>query len=497
MALTKIKTGGIADNAITNAKIADDAIDSPDLADGSIDNVHLAGSIAVSKTLLSAGAGLTLSTNSLSVDADQSGQITQVGTLTSLTGGTGDFNWDSNTLVVDSSASKVGIGTASPARDVVIHGTSNATMQLTTDDTGEAAGDGTIFQQGGTNGVNCYIYNQEAGSIIWGTSDTERMRITSAGKVVIGTTDTMGTYGAGRPVLTLKATADGSLNQYSTLQLGGATINNDGILGTIDFYDGATQNALVRASRASSTTTADIEFFTSPGSGLYERMRIHSNGEVYMGTANEGLSISGLTGGAGTITGINHALSAYKKLVFNATDFSFKISGTEKMRLMSAGELAIPSQPAFCVHPSLSQNSIPNDSTTTVVFGTERFDQGGNFSSNTFTAPATGKYQLNVVIAWNQLDTAASFYRVDITTSNDVYYNFLAPEFSGDTPDSYYWTMAHSVLADMDTNDTAVVHVRTSDGDASSDINHDSYFSGFLACQVKQPMRNNINKQEI
>ena len=71
---------------------------------------------------------------------------------------------------------------------------------------------------------------------------------------------------------------------------------------------------------------------------------------------------------------------------------------------------------------------------------------------------------------------------MDITTSNDVYYNFLAPEFSGDTPDSYYYTMAHSVLADMDTNDTAVVHVRTSDGDASADINHDSYFSGFLAC---------------
>ena len=84
MALTKIKTGGITDNAITNAKMADNAIDSADYADGSIDNVHLAGSIAVSKTLLSAGAGLTLSTNSLSVDADQSGQITSVGTLGSL-----------------------------------------------------------------------------------------------------------------------------------------------------------------------------------------------------------------------------------------------------------------------------------------------------------------------------------------------------------------------------------------------------------------------------
>ena len=104
MALTTIKTGGIADNAITNAKMADDAIDSADFVDGSIDlahmsansvdsdqyvdgsidNVHLAGSIAVSKTLLAGGTGLTLSTNTLAVDAAQT-QITSVGTLTGLT----------------------------------------------------------------------------------------------------------------------------------------------------------------------------------------------------------------------------------------------------------------------------------------------------------------------------------------------------------------------------------------------------------------------------
>ena len=45
--------------------------------------------------------------------------ITSVGTLTSLTGGTGDFNWDSNTLVVDSSASRVGIGLTAP--DTTLH----------------------------------------------------------------------------------------------------------------------------------------------------------------------------------------------------------------------------------------------------------------------------------------------------------------------------------------------------------------------------------------
>jgi hypothetical protein len=40
--------------------------------------------------------------------------------MTGLTGGTGDFNWDSNTLVVDSSASAVGIGTAAPLNSLQI-----------------------------------------------------------------------------------------------------------------------------------------------------------------------------------------------------------------------------------------------------------------------------------------------------------------------------------------------------------------------------------------
>ena len=134
------------------------------------------------------------------------------------------------------------------------------------------------------------------------------------------------------------------------------------------------------------------------------------------------------------------------------------------------------------VYPSGTQSNIANDSTVTVAFGSTRFDLSNDFDSNIFHAPVTGKYQFNVVIAWNQLDTAASYYRVDITTSYDVYYNFLAPEFSGDTPDSYYYTMSHSVLADMDEGDEAWVTVRTSDGTAQADIAAESYFSGFLVC---------------
>ncbi len=80
---------------------------------GTITNAQLDGSIEVSKTLLTAGTGLTLSTDTLSVDAAQT-QITSVGTLGSLTV-SGDLTIDTSTLVVDSTNNRVGILDATPA----------------------------------------------------------------------------------------------------------------------------------------------------------------------------------------------------------------------------------------------------------------------------------------------------------------------------------------------------------------------------------------------
>ena len=48
--------------------------------------------------------------------------ITSLGTLTGLTGGTGDLNWDSGTLFVDSSANNVGIGITNPAEKLQVNG---------------------------------------------------------------------------------------------------------------------------------------------------------------------------------------------------------------------------------------------------------------------------------------------------------------------------------------------------------------------------------------
>ena len=75
------------------------------LLDGSAANT-----VVNSKGVIYGSSGEVAGTLSTAAQAN----ITSVGTLTALTGGTGDFNWDSNTLVVDSSTNRVGIGNASP-----------------------------------------------------------------------------------------------------------------------------------------------------------------------------------------------------------------------------------------------------------------------------------------------------------------------------------------------------------------------------------------------
>jgi hypothetical protein len=42
----------------------------------------------------------------------------------------------------------------------------------------------------GLNGIDAYVFHRESGNLVFGTLDTERMRITSTGNVGIGTTPT-------------------------------------------------------------------------------------------------------------------------------------------------------------------------------------------------------------------------------------------------------------------------------------------------------------------
>ena len=172
-------------------------------------------------------------------------------------------------------------------------------------------------------------------------------------------------------------------------------------------------------------------------------------------------------------------------LVLSGTEIHFNDSSNSNNRIKidSTGAVTMPAQPAFQVASNTMQNNITvGGSPVTVVYGTEVFDQNSDFTSNTFTAPVTGKYQLSATTRLGTLDSASAYYMMRIVTSNREYKSIFDPDFG---QDNGYWSVVITVLADMDAGDTATVKFLQNNGDAQTDIEGSvqyTYFSGYLAC---------------
>jgi len=158
---------------------------------------------------------------------------------------------------------------------------------------------------------------------------------------------------------------------------------------------------------------------------------------------------------------------------------TFFTNNTLTMQMNHLGSVSIPRQPAFQVKGSSVQSNIAADNSfVAVAFGTEIFDLGGNFASNTFTAPVTGKYQMQVNVQLGNVDSASQYYFIRLATSNRNYDSILSVnQFNGDLS---HLTLHLQILADMDVSDTALVQIVQQSGTSQTDIDALSNFSGFL-----------------
>ena len=153
---------------------------------------------------------------------------------------------------------------------------------------------------------------------------------------------------------------------------------------------------------------------------------------------------------------------------------------TTSMSFDENGIVTKPLQPAFFVQSSTASNLSTNASYT-VAFGTEVFDQNGDFASNTFTAPVTGKYQLNFSARIDNIDDATQYTNVVMVTSNREI--SMIHGNSGYDADVNYMGMMVSALVDMDANDTATMRIDIpSLGTAQADLTDVCRFSGYLVC---------------
>jgi hypothetical protein len=164
----------------------------------------------------------------------------------------------------------------------------------------------------------------------------------------------------------------------------------------------------------------------------------------------------------------------------NGDYMAFNVNAAETMRITSIGAVTKPLQPAFLAIIASTQSNIANGNS--VTFGTEIYDQNGDFASSTFTAPVTGKYQFNFCVSVTELDYNATFSRVYLTTSNRTFGFDIVSEQHFDDADPSYATFQGSMLMDMDANDTATLNWSQHLGDSTADVFDSTYFSGFLAC---------------
>jgi len=214
---------------------------------------------------------------------------------------------------------------------------------------------------------------------------------------------------------------------------------------------------------------------------------VHADELVIENSANAGLSVLSGASNSGSIffgdSGDNDiGYIQYEHSTTNSLYFGTN-AGT-RMIIDSTGAVTKPNQPAFHVYPSSEQQDFNQGQSVAIVFGTERFDLNGDFASNAFTAPVTGKYHFDVSIRIKNMSTedSGTYYYWSLVTSNRSYYHLSSVNELGSGSASF--TFSGSVLADMDASDTANITIIMGGTNSSgpSDISVDSYWSGHLVC---------------
>jgi hypothetical protein len=308
------------------------------------------------------------------------------------------LNFDSNTLVIDATNNRVGIGTASPSSDLEVISGDNTDIRVNTTASG-------YLQLGQfTNGgfIGTSSTDATAGILRFGAGNAERLRITTGGNLGIGTTNA---------------------SERLVVQSGSILIRND--TDYLKFNNAADSTYWGRISQSSS----DIELSNRQAGALKflttdtERMRIDSGGRVLLGgtssyNANSKLQVTsaniGVDNGAGgqailAITadafaanagaslGLGGKASGGGNIVFGAIagrsegtgnagylQFATINSGgtmSERMRITSTGAVGIGTS-----SPAAARLQVTGTGTTALSFvnNTDSFAGGTNFTQPHF-----------------------------------------------------------------------------------------------------------------
>lgn len=175
--------------------------------------------------------------------------------------------------------------------------------------------------------------------------------------------------------------------------------------------------------------------------------------------------------------GRGYRLSVDGDGVFKLVDLgNTPFTGTTNLfSVTPSGEVTQPLQPSFLVTDGTGATDVTGDGTVyTELWPTEVYDQGGDFASNTFTAPVTGRYLLSAKVRLLNILVGATTRDITIVTSNRNYSNTINQALAQPA-----LTLNHAVIADMDANDTATVTLSVTNQTKTVDVNASDIYNNF------------------
>jgi hypothetical protein len=149
------------------------------------------------------------------------------------------------------------------------------------------------------------------------------------------------------------------------------------------------------------------------------------------------------------------------------------------MSVATSGEINYPLQPSFFATASAVSNVTGDNTTYTVIFDSEVFDQNNDFDgTSTFTAPVTGRYRFDVKISINGVGVAHTGGSGVLVTSNRSLTSTTVNW--GAIAAANLVRLQFTNLTDMDAADTATVTIAVSGGTKVVGIVSGFSFSGDL-----------------
>ncbi len=400
-------------------------------------------------------------------------------------------------------------------KDLVLRSGAVASNIITFKAPGTMSGDYT-FTLPTTGGTNNYVLTTNgSGTTSWtdpGTFPTgANTALSNLASVAVNTTissDTNNTDDLGTSSIQWKTIyginlQSGLAGAPGSLQIYPVTASKGSILLSATDNAGNFNLSLTNASLAASRV------YTFPDAGASANFVMSEGTATINGAKTFGSAVTITTSTANTLVVSTDQATTEVSIDNTATDgdpfLSWKLSGTKQFSMgvndgasdvlqigttaidtgtmwqaTAAGEITQPLQPSFLMVNSAGATDVTGDGTAyTVLWPTGIYDQNSDFSSNTFTAPVTGRYLLSAHVFVRGLTSSHTPIVLSIVTSNREY----RCTYVGGTSTLTGIPLSVTAIADMDAADTATTVVTVSGGTKVVDIDNDAkqnYFSGSL-----------------